>query len=112
MKYFLHTAAILVLLQIFLAHAWADSFRCGSKVVSVGDSKLDVLRACGEPTFREDVGEKTTWDTHRLGKFSRQGSARTVPVEEWTYELGFSKFPRILTFYGSTLVSIERGDKF
>jgi hypothetical protein len=112
MKYFLNVAAIVLLLQAFLVPTWADSFRCGSNLVSVGDSKFDVLKTCGEPTLREHVGEKTTWETQKSGKSDRDGSAETVLVEQWTYDLGSSRFPRILTFYGSTLVSIERGEKF
>jgi hypothetical protein len=35
----------------------------------------------------------------------------TVTVEKWTYNLGYGKFLRILTFEGDTLVKIEKGDK-
>ena len=80
MKHFVCVGATVLLLGALLAPTWADSFRCGSKVVSVGDSKFDVLRNCGEPTLREYVGEKTNWKGEKVGERYRQGSARTMPV--------------------------------
>ncbi|NQD96555.1 DUF2845 domain-containing protein, partial [Pseudomonas sp. CrR25] len=37
-----------------LAHA--DTLRCGSQLVSVGDRSFEVERKCGEPAFRDLVG--------------------------------------------------------
>jgi hypothetical protein len=79
-------------------------------VVAPGATKAEVLRKCGEPTMREFVGEKTTWGTTRR-RGSYYGASTTVPVEEWTYDQGSCRFSRILTFYGSKLVTIELGDK-
>lgn len=47
-------AGLLALLP--LAQAQADSLRCGSRLVSSGDSSSDVLERCGEPRSRDSLG--------------------------------------------------------
>jgi hypothetical protein len=111
MKDLFKVAAILFFLLWMTAPASADSFRYGSKLVCTGETKADVLTTCGEPMLKEIVAERTTWNARRRGVSSCYGSSTTVPVEQWIYDMGPCRFPRILTFYGSTLVSIERGDK-
>lgn len=73
------------------AHVFAlDSMRCGNRLVAVGDTKVKVLRLCGEPDHRERVsGEEA------------------VPVEQWIYGFGSRRFPRVLTFEGTGLSHIE-----
>lgn len=88
--------------------SYADTMKCGTKLVSDGDSKAKVLLRCGEPFLREFVGEKTI----RSRTYGGYGiKSKTVPVERWTYILGQRKFMRILTFEADTLVKIELGDK-
>jgi hypothetical protein len=79
---------------------------CDNKLIKSGDTKGEVLIKCGEPIFKEDIGEKTV---HR--KFYNSIISTTVFVEKWTYDLGYGQFMRILTFEGDTLVEIELGDK-
>jgi hypothetical protein len=77
---------------------------CSEQIVSVGDSKADVLAKCGEPSLK---------DTH-VEEFREKldGATRTVfvTVEEWTYNLGPSRFVRILTFRNSKLSGIRTGN--
>ena len=50
----------LTLLLLFLMHStsFADTnMRCGSKLISVGDTKAEVLVKCGEPMLKEAVGQ-------------------------------------------------------
>ena len=71
--------------------AMADSnFRCGQKLVSVGDDKLTVYEKCGEPKFKDVVS----------GSDERR-------VEVWYYRRGIQQFTRVLTFVGTKLVRIE-----
>ena len=46
---------IIVMVAFFLLASivQADSFRCGSRVVSTGDSKADVIIKCGPPDYSE-----------------------------------------------------------
>lgn len=76
--------------------AQADTLRCGSQLVSVGDRSFEVRQKCGEPALRDLVG-------YALGPNER----REYAIEEWVYG------PRngmltILTFEGNRLTTIER----
>ena len=76
---------------------------CGEQLVSVGDSKTDVLAKCGEPTLKDSHVEEIR---ERLGDTERKVF---VTVEEWTYNPGPTRFVRILTFRNSTLTDIRTG---
>lgn len=103
----LKVSVIILFLFLWTDIVPADSMKCGTRLVSTGDTKAKVLLRCGEPFLREMVGEKT-----RYRRFFRWiVGSYTVVVEEWTYNLGSTKFLRILTFEGSKLVKIELGDK-
>ncbi len=102
--------------------AWARSvnrFDCGSRLVSVGDSRYEVLAKCGEPSWRD------AWEEERLERVGGvpyiDGSpyyASRVPIftnvhvliEEWVYNRGSSRFMRILRFENNRLINIEVGD--
>ncbi len=77
----------------------AAALRCGSDLVTVGDSKVEVLRACGEPMLIEVVGTEKTADRKEI-------------LEEWTYDRGPGSFLQILTFRGGRLVRIESGERY
>lgn len=82
--------AALVWMGSGVAEAGTRSMRCGSHLVRAGDTKVDVLKHCGKPQFREVVS----------GADERR-------VEEWYYERGTVRFPVLLTFRGLELVEIE-----
>ncbi len=76
------------------------SILCNNKVVSVGDTKQEVLVKCGEPlsmSFDEVV--------ERFESFPRV--RRTMRVERWTYRIG--GFYRVFVFEGGELARIEAG---
>lgn len=77
---------------------------CSEQLVSVGDSKTDVLAKCGEPTLKDSHVEEFK---EKLGGTERKVF---VTVEEWTYNLGPARFMRILTFRNSTLADIKTGN--
>ncbi len=92
---------------VLAAPAWAaDSLRCGSRLVTLGDSKVRVLDVCGEPLAREVLGSRTLHQGTR-GFFLES----TEVVERWTYDAGRTHFRRELTFSGGRLVEIEFVDK-
>lgn len=102
------TAVFLPAMLLTGSVASADTMKCGTKLISDGDSKARVLLRCGEPFLKEVVGEKTVRNRLYGGYIIK---SRTVPVERWTYVFGQRKFLRILTFEADTLVKIELGDK-
>ena len=54
------TYLILMLGTLSMQQACADSLRCGTDLVDVGDSEYDLLDKCGEPSARE--GNKWVYD--------------------------------------------------
>ena len=54
------TFLMLLLGTLAMHQACADSLRCGTKLVDVGDSVDELLDTCGEPSARE--GNRWTYD--------------------------------------------------
>ena len=77
---------------------------CEDRIISVGDTKTDILIKCGEPFY------KTSYQEELKERFDNS-SSRTVivTVEEWTYNFGPQSFMRIITFRNSTVVDIRTG---
>jgi hypothetical protein len=69
-------------------------FRCGTKLVRVGDTKTDILNKCGSPTMQ---------NPGRIG---------TGGVDVWVYNQGSSKTIKILRFTGPKLTSIESSSTY
>ncbi|WP_370295381.1 DUF2845 domain-containing protein [Pseudomonas benzenivorans] len=86
----------LALLMGCAAWAQADTLRCGSQLVSLGDRSFEVQQKCGEPAFRDLVG-------YTLGPYDR----REFKIEEWVYGPNNGVLS-ILTFEGNRLIRIER----
>lgn len=69
--------SILVFIILCLAAGDASAFRCGSGMVSAGDSKARVLIICGKPTAKEKVNEKTKTSTVAVkNKTTKKAAAR------------------------------------
>ncbi len=71
--------------------------RCG-KIISVGDKKIDVLKRCGAPTFKESFSVSDSFDEN------------TMSEEEWTYNFGTTGFLTYIRFKHSKVVRVEHGD--
>ena len=102
--------AILVLgLCLFAATPSFAALRCGTKLVSEGDTRSEVAVKCGEPT--EIVTEKSVFRrpviwTNGRPYFIGEDSVE-VQVEAWIYNLGPNKLMRRLRFEGGILTEIE-----
>lgn len=87
--------------------AAADTLRCGSQIISEGDTIDEVLALCGEPVER-----KRTWIT-RQPRFEYGGQEipfpghEDVPVDLWTYDFGSSRLMRRIRFVAGKVESIE-----
>jgi len=84
--------------------ATADSFRCGTKLMSDGDSSDKVEALCGPPTSiqRRDILRPVYWN-RGIGYHS----SYEVSIEYWTYNLGPSKLMVRLRFEDGLLVDVE-----
>lgn len=97
----------------------ASDLRCGSKLVSIGERRYDVLRKCGDPVNIE------AWEEVRIRRglllsypiaseqevFLRSPLAKEwVTIEEWEYNFGATQFIRYLRFENGRLRKITTGD--
>jgi hypothetical protein len=85
----------------------ADGMRCGNALITQGDSLLRVRHECGEPTY---AAQYVTYGSQVVfNPLLRLYSDLTVPimVEEWTYNLGPTRFMRKLRFENGELITIE-----
>lgn len=75
---------------------------CGGRVISIGDTKADILIKCGEPFSKSSHQEE-------LKERLDDSSSRKVItiVEEWTYNFGPQRFMRVITFRNGTVVDIR-----
>lgn len=127
--YLLLIAINLLGFPLTIVHAADHHMRCGTKLVSLGDTKAEVLLTCGEPLLKETIAiqEETQYSELRAkyplldknGLFEHDGgnasigseSSVSLPIDQWTYHMGTGKFLRILIFQGGRLVVIEKGDR-
>lgn len=103
------SAAVALLPGATTSAASDGSLRCDGGIVSVGDSKLDLVGKCGWPAFQEDLaGERTTTVFERRGQvaFNRSLTART---ERWTYDFGPNRFIQIVLLEAGKILRIDRG---
>jgi hypothetical protein len=85
--------------------AWAASLKCGTALISDGDTKSQVSAKCGEPADKQ---------TRKV--LIRQRVARGLEVyvekeiEEWTYRFGPHRFDQHVVFEDGHLVDVRSGD--
>jgi len=102
-------AALLLGLCLLAASPSFAAIRCGTKLVSEGDTRSEVAAKCGEPT--EVVMQKSVFRRPviwtRNGPYYVGEDFIEVPVEAWIYNLGPNKLMRRLRFEGGVLIEIE-----
>ncbi|HTN29752.1 MAG TPA: DUF2845 domain-containing protein [Pseudomonas sp.] len=76
----------------------SSTLRCGSELISLGDTAWEVLRKCGEPADRSQQGLKLQRD--------EQGLRYDVGVEEWLYGPRNGMY-HLLRFEGGRLRNIR-----
>jgi len=72
------------------APALADTLRCGSRLVTEGDSAASVRKKCGEPVNIETqslVRGPYVWQDNRY-RYVAPGSEIEYKVELWTFNFG------------------------
>jgi uncharacterized protein DUF2845 len=101
--------AIVILGLLAASPAFADTMRCGSKLINEGVTRSEVAAKCGEPdevvTMRSVYRRPVIWTSGRpyfIGEDYIE-----VPVESWIYNLGPNKLMRRVRFEGGIVVEIE-----
>ena len=102
------TALVLAGGLLLAATAAADSFRCGTKLITDGDGGDKVMALCGPPsevTRTEILRRPVDW---RFGRpYYLSDDPVIVYVEYWTYNLGPHKLMRRLRLDDGLVVEIE-----
>ena len=83
------TIGTFALAALLLAAAPADAaFRCGNRLISVGDHVTKLLQFCGEPaSVQSRLTQRTfTADSGRI--YTIPGFVEEIVVEDWTYNFG------------------------
>jgi hypothetical protein len=97
----------------------AHAFRCGTRLISEGDSKFRVLSTCGDPTHIEIWEEERIYRDYRAPRYRDSENhiyrypafvKQLVTIERWTYNLGALKLIRHLIFENGSLVEITTGE--
>jgi hypothetical protein len=91
--------AVLVLTSAFAPNALADAMRCGSRLVTFGDTRSAVINTCGEPTEVETrtILRRATYALNGRVFLFGDGYVE-IPVEIWTYNFGPYKLMRTVRF--------------
>jgi hypothetical protein len=88
---------IFVFLFLVSFELFADSYRCGRKLIQTGDSSRDVLRICGEPAHKDRGNEKI-----RLN-----GADRNTRVERWYYRKSRRSLEHVVLIHQGRVAAIE-----
>jgi hypothetical protein len=101
-------SALVVALGL-LAATPAFAFRCGTKIVSEGDTRSEVAAKCGEPddvvTQKSVFRRPVVWTGGRPYYIGEDFIE--IPVEAWLYNLGPNKLMQRVRFEGGVVVEIE-----
>lgn len=101
---------LLLILCLLLTSTDALAFRCGRKLVQVGDYKLDVLEKCGEPEWTDRrYAMRASRLRHPYGALELDQYEEAV-IDEWIYNFGPRRFKQYLEFENGVLKKIDNLD--
>lgn len=126
---YLFILLFLILIFAIPTSARADSLRCEGRLVTTGDSQIEVENICGSPAFIDLSQKEVTFKTYRrltnppaenkdtpTKKHKQEDDyefiskrSSLINIEVWTYNFGSSRFVRTLRFENDKLVSIRDG---
>ena len=96
----------------------ADRYlRCQGRLVSIGDTKEEVLDKCGDPEKRDQWEEDQNSTISQIYDYKNERYMapkvikKPILMERWTYNMGPNKFIRYLYFQNGELIKIETGEK-
>jgi hypothetical protein len=106
----MHVHGFIAALCLFgtIGAAHADAMRCGSKLVTFGDTRSVVRNICGEPTDVQtrSILRRPTYDLHGRVIYYGDGYVE-IPVEIWIYNFGPYKLMREVRFVDGRVDEIE-----
>ena len=87
---------LVVLIMLVSAYATADSFRCGRKVVKLGESSNALIKKCGNPVRKYSSKEV----------LKAQGRQKHLGVSNWVYKRRGKK-DMIVSIRSGTVVKLQ-----
>lgn len=92
------------LIVLFFFSTNALAFRCGTGLVTSGDTRIQVSTTCGKPTSKETAceGRKGAARTDKDGKIIKSKKCSNK-VEIWYYNCGDNDYIYALTFENGIL---------
>ncbi|MGB5832961.1 MAG: DUF2845 domain-containing protein [Thiohalocapsa sp.] len=105
MRRSLPSLSLLACLALFALPAHA--LRCGTKVVSEGDSTMLLLRNCGQPTLKEQFVDRIPVRTYDKVHNKYYTAYDEQPYDVWTYNFGTQRFIQRITIKGGKIHRIE-----
>ena len=88
---------IFLLMLMTLISASSIALRCGNYLIDEGDNKYEVIKRCGQPIFKDRVGQID----HEVNGYR----IKIMNLEEWIYDISGRDYQ--FDFEGSKVVNIE-----
>ena len=108
----------LICVLLFQNDVAADSYlRCQGRLVSIGDTKAEVLDKCDHPDKRDQWEEDNNSTISQIYDYKTERYIapkrieKPIRMERWTYNIGANKFIRYLYFQNGELIKIETGER-
>jgi hypothetical protein len=111
---------ILSLVFGFFSQVSAAGLRCGTRLITVGDTKPKVFAQCGAPDYTEEWEEERIMRDFRQSfnyendyEWGREPFLIKVPVkyERWYYNFGATQLNHYLKFRNGKLIKITTGER-
>ena len=96
--------ALLILSVASTLASPASATRCEKGIVSLGDTKYEVLVKLGRPIYAEEREVEKAKRTK-----SGEMLVEHILYEEWTYDFGPNRFIRKVVFKSGRVVRVEHG---
>jgi hypothetical protein len=93
------------------ASAGAQSLRCSSNTIGIGEPRSGVLQKCGDPVSRDSFCKPV--DPQAIAA-SAPGIAVVLPcekIDEWTYNPGYGQFITTLRLEAGKVTAVTYGDR-
>jgi hypothetical protein len=117
--FLLLSMAMMVLLTAAGVAISADTMRCGTRLIIIGDPADKLLTECGSPTTVDEWEEERVYhfrtpphpDQFRTYEHYEKGYRvrKFVKVELWTYNHGPNRFIEYVRIENGKIVKIETG---
>ena len=104
----------------FSTQVFAIGLKCGTRLITVGDTKPKVISECGVPDYREEWEEERIMrDFHSpaYDKYDYEWNREpflvktVVKFEEWYYNFGRTRLIHYLRFRNGKLIKITIGER-